>query len=61
MSPRRIYWWHCDRCGDRMAQRATLAESEFDRDEHIKRCQPHARRAPWERNISTSTILIFDA
>ena len=61
MAGRRIHWWDCDRCGDRMAQRSTMAESEFDRDEHIKRCQPYARRAPWERNISTDILPTFDA
>lgn len=61
MSGRHVWWWDCDRCGDRMTFRDSLPAAEFDRDEHIRRCQPYARRAPWERNISTDFLPTFDA
>ncbi len=61
MTTRRVHWWDCDRCGDRMAFRDTLAEAERDRDEHIKRCQPWAHRAPWERNVSTDMLTDYYA
>jgi len=44
-----------------MAFADSLAAAERDRDEHIKRCQPWAHRAPWERNVSTDMLTDYYA
>lgn len=61
MSGHRVWWWVCDRCAWRTPMHPHLGAAEWDRDQHIKGCQPWAHRAPWERNVSTDMLTDYYA
>lgn len=61
---RRVWWWHCIRCGDTMQQRDDFGSAEYDQTEHIKVCcggrYPVALRSYTETSISTTTFEVYD-
>ena len=47
-----IYWWQCDRCGDRMTPSNRREDIERDQRAHLAAEHPDALPAPWELGIS---------